>query len=142
MFKYTIPQAIQDELVTIHTGAEAADAEITALHKTITALEEKMSAMRNGLGQEIGLLKQDLAAIEEKLDLILPRVESIPLPEKGKKDDKRSIPVEPMALAPGKKPWSQRKAERIANSSSSTFIDKVIKGAAPTEIEPLVATEE
>ena len=123
MFKYTIPKEILDEFKAIRVEAETREA---SLRKDFTSRIEAKDEI-------ISRLEADFAAIEEKLDFVLgPKVET---------GEQRSIPVEPLAVQAGRKPWSQRKKERIQKSMSPVFIEKVMKGAATTAPEP-VATEE
>lgn len=75
-------------------------------------------------------LEESLAAVETKLDQLLDAKEN--LPERSIEGEPKP---EPMALAPGHKPWSQRKRERETKAKSSTFTDKVRKGAATTKPE-------
>lgn len=73
---------------------------------------------------------EGLAAVEEKLDEILQRLDS---PERSIPGDGKQPKEPPLEIAPGHKPWSQRKREREQRTRDPRFAERVIAGAAPKE---------
>jgi hypothetical protein len=71
-------------------------------------------------------LREDLAAIELKLDELLAKPAERSIPGEEPEPEKLDI-------GPGRKTFTQRKRERERNSASPGFIDKVRNGAAVTE---------
>lgn len=83
------------------------------------------------LEAQMKTFQQTADAIEAKLDELIAEREN---PEK-RSIEGEAKKIEPVPHGPGYTPWSKRKQQRAAQAASSTFVDKVVKGAATTKPE-------
>jgi uncharacterized protein YdcH (DUF465 family) len=84
----------------------------------------------NARTEELLQVKSDLAALEDKLDEILARLDE---PKRSIPDDGTEPKPEPLAIAPGHKPWSARKREREQATHDPNFVFRISGGAKTKE---------
>lgn len=108
MFTHKMDPMVRKELDAIWQDLRGISARTTNMEKTLAAIP----------------------SIEEKLDFLISQTE----PSRSIEAD--GAKPEPMAMSKGHIPWSQRKAQRAARTASQGFVDKVVKAAAPTKLEP------
>lgn len=89
--------------------------------------------------QEIARVRGEMQAMERRFDALLKQIEDKIDAFLGEKEvAKPEVKPEALAAMPGYVSPSRRKAQRQAASASSTFTEKVIKGAARTIPEEVI----
>ena len=113
-------------------------------HKPDPEVMAELENLKLEVGKELDGLNRQLAAveaqnhllqdqqdmIEEKLDEILKRLDSSARSIPGESKDAKAPPLE---IAPGHKPWSQRKFEREQRKRDPNLANKLTRATAPTE---------
>jgi len=120
MWKHTI-----DPLITAQIEQIRSDFQKARVHE-----HPELDAKIAGLEAQIHGLNEILSLIEEKQDEILKRLDS---PERSIPGDGKDAKQPPLDIAPGHKPWSQRKFEREQSKRDPGFAAKILKGSAATE---------
>lgn len=98
------------------------------IESQIAALESVLLGFKDRFDQ----LSEGVATCEDKLDDVLSRFDG---GDRGSIQGEETKKPEPIAMMPGYKTWSVRKAERQRRTASPHFLEKVRQGGAITETD-------